>query len=188
MNSASETQYTAPFGLEWDLPLRTVSERFSGLKPAAEAEHALTFSLIELAERIWSQGGFCPGALMSTPERMGDEVTFQFADDRLIAVFLRFGYGFGRIGQDPDTLSEQAMSALARAEFHKLVFELAVKYGVPDLLSSESSRSGAIHVQGVAMYSLADTGLLQLIFGHDGGSSLVGEIRYHARRPQAVGF
>jgi hypothetical protein len=188
MTETGKASQAAPFGLEWDQTLRSVRERFSGLTPVAEAEHAISYPLIELAERIWSQGGFCPGALMSTPERNGDEVTFAFVNDRLNSVFLRFGYGFGHIGQDPDTLSDQAMSARARAEFHKLVFELAVKYGPPAVMSDEHSRSGAIHVQGMALFDSPDAGLLQLTFGHDGGSALIGEIWYHARRPHVSGF
>ena len=181
-------QASAPFGLEWNLPRKDVRERFSGLNVAADVEHALSYSLVELAERIWAQGGFCPAPLMSEPERNGDDVTFEFADDRLNAVYLRFGYSFGRIGQDPDTLSEQAMSAQARAEFHKLVFDLSVKYGAPAFLQETQGRAGVIHVQGTALFDSARNGLMQLMFGHDGGSALMGEMRYHARRSELSGF
>lgn len=178
----------APFGLNWDDNRRTVRERFGGLSPAAEAEHALSYPLIELAERIWAEGGFCPGPFVCAPERNGDEVTFQFSDDRLNAVFMRFGYAFGHIGQDPDTLSELAMSNLARAELHKLIFEMSVKYGAPKFLHETQGRSGPIHVQGTALFDPEGHGLIQLLFGHDGGAALMGEIWYHARCTQLAGF
>ncbi len=188
MNDRSETPASAPFGLSWGLSRKSVREHLSGLTPGADAEHALTFPLNTIAERVWSQGGFCPGVFLSSPERNGDEVTFEFAGDRLHAVFLRFGYGFGQIGQDPDTLSEQAMTTYARTEFHKLLYELSVKYGAPAYLSEHPGRSGPIHVQGIAMFGSDKHGQMQLVFGHDGGSSLMGEIWHHARKPDAAGF
>lgn len=188
MSDDTDTLGSAPFGLTWGLSRKSVRERFSGLTPGADAEHALTFPLNTLAERIWSQGGFCPGVFLSSPERNGDEVTFEFARDRLHAVFLRFGYGFGQIGQDPDTLSEQAMTIYARAEFHKLIYELSVKYGSPDYVSEQQARAGAIHVQGIALFGSENHGQMQLMFGHDGGSALMGEIWHHSRKANTAGF
>lgn len=188
MSNSSDMLGSAPFGLNWGLSRKSVRERFSGLTPGADAEHALAFPLSTVAERIWSHGGFCPGVFLSAPERIGDEVTFEFSRDQLNSIFVRFGYGFGQIGQDPDTLSEQAMTIYARAEFHKLVYELSVKYGSPDYISEHHGRSGAIHVQGIALFGSDRHGQMQLMFGHDGGSSLMGEISHHARRSEAIGF
>lgn len=126
--------------------------------------------------------------LLAGPERIGDEVMFDFANDCLQAVLVRFGYAFDAIGQDPDTLSEQAMSAHASAELHKLLIDFTTKYGAPTYFSEKQNRAGTIHAQGTALFGPIDGSMVQLIFGHDGGSSLLGEIRYRACTPKAAGF
>lgn len=165
-----------------------MQNRFSGLTPALDAQHALAYPLATIAERIWAQGAFCPTVLLAGAERLGDEVTFDFANDRLHAILIRFGYAFDEIGQDPDTLSEQAMSAHASAEFHKLVLELSTRYGAPAYLSERPGRAGVLHAHGTAFFGPSDGTVAQLVFGHDGGSSLVGEIRSRAYAPERVGF
>lgn len=178
----------APFGLTWGMSLSSVRDRLGGLNPAAATEDTLAFPLIELTDRIVAQGGFCPKAFLPDPGRNGDEIAFLFSGDQLGEIYLRFGYGFDRIGQDPDKLSDHAMSSQARAEFHKLIFELAMKYGAPAFLFETNGRSGSIHVQGSALFDSRENGLMHVMFGHDGGSALMGEVRYRARQPGLVGF
>lgn len=168
----------APFGLSWGASCADVRSRFLDIRPVSLTGQALAFRLEPVVEKLRAGGGFCPDALISGSDRADDEVVFAFSDDRLQMVRLCFGYGFGEIGQDPDSLSEQAMSAFARAEMHKVVFEFASRYGPPALLSEIPNRHGRMHVQGTAMFTMDDAGQIQLLFGHDGGSFLVGEVRY----------
>lgn len=178
----------APLGLDWGTSRSSVRNRFAGIAPAADAEHALCYPTSSVAERIWAQGGFCPAALLAGTERTGDEVVFDFNNDQLQAIVLRFGYTFDTIGQDPDTLSEQAMSTHASAQFHKLVLEFSTRYGAPSYLSERPGRAGVLHAHGTALFGRAENTIAQLVFGHDGGSSLLGEIRYRPYAPERVGF
>lgn len=188
MTGAAVDQPNAPFGLTWGAGRAAVRSRFSTLRPIADAEHALVYYLSSITDLIWAQGAFCPNVLTRDPDRPEDEVVFDFKNDRLGSVFVRFGYGFQHIGQDPDTLSEQAMSSFARAEFHDLVGELSARYGPPRSLSETQNRSKSLHVQGVALFATEDAGVVQLHFGHDGGGSLVGELKYRAQCEDRRGF
>lgn len=173
----------APFGLSWGASAADVMRRLPGVRPKAETGTALTFHTDSVLEIVQASGGFLPSVLLTGSEHGEDEVTFSFSDDRLQSVTVCFGYGFAEIGQDPDALSDQAMSAFARAELHRSVFDFAARYGAPALLSELPNRHGRMHVQGTALFVAADSGQIQLLFGHDGGSNLVGEVRY--REPVA---
>lgn len=177
-----------PFSLAWFATRESVKNRFSGLPPGREIENVIGYPLGSIAERIWMQGGFCPAVLLAGPERIDDEVIFDFQNDKLSAVCIRFGYAFDVLGHDPDTLSEQAMSSYASAEFHKLVLEFAVRYGAPSHLSERVNRVKGLHGQGMALFGPKDGSIVQIIFGHDAGAALVGEIRYKAFLPQSTGF
>lgn len=184
----TEAASNAPFGLLWGARQADVRSRFSSIKPTMSAQHALVYRLASVAEMIWAQGAFCPSVLTCDPERIGDELVFDFADDQLTAVVAQFGYGFQRIGQDPDTLSEHAMSSFARAEMHKLISVLATRYGLPVVLSENPNRSAVLHVQGTALFIGEAGSVIQLVFGHDGGTCLAGELRYRAPCPDRQGF
>ena len=173
----------APFGLSWGVSRADVARRFSGINPKAEAGTILTFHTDSILEIVQASGGLFPSALVSGTGRGEDEVIFVFSGDRLQSVTVCFSYGFAEIGQDPDALSDQAMSAFARAELHRSGFDFASRYGAPALLSEVPNRHGRMHVQGTALFTAADSGQIQLLFGHDGGSNLVGEVRY--REPAA---
>ena len=165
------------FGLVWGASRSEVRSRFQDTRPVADEERALVYRLASLVCTVSTAGGLFPSAMLSGSDRPGDEAVFGFSRDRLVSVQLGFSYGFGEIGQDPDALSEQAMSAFARAEMHRAVFEFASRYGPPALLSEVPNRRGRLHVQGTALFG-TEVGPVQLVFGHDGGSFLAGEVRY----------
>ena len=174
-------------GVAWGTDRDTVKARFPGLAPAAETADALSYPLEAVAARLRDEGSFCPSRIGASPERMGDELAFIFIEDRLAAGFARFGYGFEAIGQATETLSEQAMSAFARAEFHGLVFEFTARHGTAAQVTEHPMRSGNLQVLGVALFDTGPQGLVQLAFGHDGGW-LVGELRYQAPIDGRGGF
>ncbi len=138
----------------------------------------LEFHLDPIADSVLSGGGFYPTVLMSGADHHEDRVIFAFQDGGLQSVTVCFSYGFADIGHDPDILSDQAMSLIARAEMHRTVFEFASQYGPPSCFSEVPNRYGKIHVQGTGLFALDDAGQLQLLFGHDGSALLVGEARY----------
>ena len=144
----------------------------------SETGQILEFHLNPIADIVLSDGGFYPTVLMSGADHLDDKIVFAFPDGRLQSVSVGFSYGFAEIGRDPDALSDQAMSLIARAEMHRTVFEFASRYGPPAYLSEVPNRYGKTHVQGTGLFALDDAGQLQLLFGHDGSSLLVGEVRY----------
>ena len=193
MTPDARSESNAPFGLSWGMPHTSVEARFVGLAASAGktdqgACASLIYNLSAVAEVICAQGGFCPAAFFSSPERSGDEVEFSFNDDRLSAVIVRFGYPFSIIGQDPDNLSDQAMTTLSRAEMQRLIFELSAKYGPPSVFTETPKRSGMIHVQGSAQFLARDDSVIFVMFGHDGGSALVGELLYQPSIRASGGF
>lgn len=187
LSLSKSSSSSAPFGLAWGARRSDVRGRFPGLRTAAEAEHALVYPLASVAELIWAQGGFCPAAFLSAPERLGDEIVLNFANEGLQSVFLRFGYSFESIGQDTDTLSDQAMSAHAKSELQQMILELAVRYGAPSLFTDTPMRDGTLHVHGCALFALDDGGAIQIKFGHD-GAALAGTVRYQAPAVAKAGF
>lgn len=180
--------FAAPFGLSWYCPRSSVLNRFNGLTDGSDDDSEIVFDLTSFTDAVWRQGGFCPSALTTGADHYGDEALFEFSEARLHAVRIRFGYGFSAVGQDPDTLSEQSMSAIARTELHKMVFELAARYGAPENLSETTGKLGRLHTQGMALFVDGNGAPIQLILGHDGGSSVIGQLRYHAPNPDLRGF
>jgi len=98
-----------------------------------------------------------------------------------------FGYPFETVGQDPDRLSEQAMAAIARAEATQLLHEMAVRYGLPGLVTEGPMRDGSLHIVLAAHYVLPDGTAIALSFGHDVGA-LAGRLRYLAPAERSVGL
>ncbi|MEM9060925.1 MAG: hypothetical protein AAGD13_10735 [Pseudomonadota bacterium] len=157
------------------------------MRPVVESEEELVYPLASVAELIWAQGGFCPEILLSSPERSGDEAVFSFSNESLSGVVVTFGYAFETIGQDPDTLSDLAMSALARSELQHIVLQFTARYGAPSLFNDTAMRSGKLNIHGCALFASEDGGAMHVMFGHD-GAALAGVLRYRAPMGQRTGF
>ncbi|MEM7422283.1 MAG: hypothetical protein AAF334_01095 [Pseudomonadota bacterium] len=161
--------------------------RFAGISADRTTPGSVRYALASVVERLWSEDAFCPAALARDPARNDDAVVLRFADQALSAVDVSFGYDFGRIGLNADTLSEQAMSACARAEWQSLLLDLAMRYGAPATHSEQPGRRGLYHVVCSALWSCDDGGAVQAVFGHAGGA-LVGSLHYRPRIGAGHGF
>ena len=172
---ATGPSVSALFGLTWGADQKAALNRFRGLAPVAQSDEQIEWLLFDIAERLLSERAFLPTQMRSAPERDADRVLLSFEERGLISVRLSFGYGFDLIGQDPDTLSDLAMAAYARAEMTDLLTQMACRHGVPAHTQEAYSRSGNWHIVGSAIYMRPDGGVMGLRFGHD-VVSLVGDL------------
>ena len=175
------------FGLGWGSDQAAAKARFAELTPLEAHPHVLVYALDGIAETLWRENAFCPTAIGGAPAREEATLFLNYLDAGLVAAFVRFGYSFEVIGQSPDTLSDMAMAAIARAELQQLVFEMSSRHGAPVLFTESPMRSGKWHPVGAAMFDAGESGLIHLSFGHDGGG-LIGELRYQARIGDRSGF
>lgn len=164
-------------GLSWGAGPDQVAARFAGLEPLEREAHVLSYRMGAVAGLLFDEGSFCPTALAVERDEETDRMVFSFIDGGLAGIFASFGYSFELIGLRSDTLGEQAMAAFARAELQQLVLEMSGKYGAPVQVTTVNMRSGKLHPVGSVMFDAGADGLIQILFGHDGGA-LAGEIRY----------
>lgn len=177
------------FGLQWAHSRATVRARFDGMDPSADTENALIWPTDVLSDRLFTEDAFLPTAMSTGPGpsgKKGHEAVFNFIDDKLVAICIGFGFPFEMIGQNPDTLGDQAMAAFARAEMALLLHEMAARYGLPGLITEGHMRQGRTHLVMAAHYVLDDGTPISVSFGHDGGA-LVGELRYLSPAEQTRG-
>lgn len=163
------------FALDWGSDHQSALARFNGISPVVRTEVEVEWLLFDIAARLVLEKAFLPSAMISAPDRDMDRVTLSFQDGGLVSARLTFGYGFDTIGQDPDTLSDLAMSAFARAEWAALLTEMACRHGAPSHFQEASARLGAWHLVGSALFMRPDRTPLTLRFGHH-VSGLVGDL------------
>ena len=173
------------FGCAWGDDRAKVMARFSGVAAVEEPDRVI-YPWSAISAQLVAQDGFVPTGLQGSDDRTQDELVFIFAGDGLAAINLNFGYGFERLGQDPDRLSDQAMAILARAEFAGLLHEMGARYGAPQILQEHPMRQGPLQAVGAAHYMRSDNTAIRLMFGHDGGA-LVGQMRYLAPASANIG-
>lgn len=164
-------------GLSWGAGPDQVAERFAGLTPLERETHVISYRMGAVAGLLFDEGSFCPTAMAVERDDENDRIVFNFIDGGLAAIFASFGYSFEMIGLRSETLGEQAMAAFARAELQQLVLEMSGKYGAPVQITTATMRSGKLHPVGAVLFDAGTDGLIQVLFGHDGGA-LAGEIRY----------
>lgn len=177
------------FGLTWGATRSDVKARFAGLEVQSEMDQAVTWPMEVLSARLFQEDAFLPTAMSAEPGSeggKGHEAVFSFVHDRLVAIYLSFGYAFEMIGQNPDTLSDQAMAAFARAEAALLIHEMNARYGLPGLTSEHAMRQGTMQIVLAAHYTLDDGTAVNLMFGHDAGA-LSGALRYLSPAEQMRG-
>lgn len=175
------------FGLSWGADRAAVKARLDGIAPAEDQAHVLIYPLGAVADRLWTEGAFCPTAVCSGPGRANDQVVLNFQNDQLAAGYVSFGYAFEMIGLKSEALSEQAMTAYARTELQQLVHEFSARYGPPALFTESTMRASGMTPVGAALFHTGDNGSLHVLFGFD-GSGFAGELRYQSPAQGSDGF
>lgn len=174
-------------GLCWGDAPDQVKLRLDGHAPLHETPRQAVFALDGIVRRLTDMDAFCPSAVATEPDRPGSDLILDFADGALVAGTVRFGYSFEAIGQVSDTLGEQAMAAFARAELHQLILEMSGRHGAPLSFNLSYMRIAKRYPVGAALFNDGTGGLVQVLFGHDGGA-LFGELRYRGPIADRRGF
>ncbi|MEM7059367.1 MAG: hypothetical protein AAF557_17420 [Pseudomonadota bacterium] len=175
------------FGLDWGADPQRAMMRFEGIAPVVRTADDLEWLLFDIAARLMLEKAFLPTAMVSAADRDMDRVTLSFVAGALVTVRISFGYGFYTIGQDPDTLSDLAMAAFARAEWADLLTEMACHHGAPAHSMEAPARAGAWHLVGSALFVRSDGAPLGLRFGHD-ATGLVGDLKCIAPSASETGI
>ena len=175
------------FGLTWGDDQAAVQSRFAGITPVAQSEHEVEWLLFDIAARLVAEQAFLPTMMDSAPDRDGDRVSMMFVDGALVSTRITYGYGFDGIGQDSDTLSNQAMAAFARAEWADLLRQMASRYGAPEMYLEGPARMGTWYLVGSALYIRPDGSPMSLRFGHD-AMGLVGYLTASAPSASTMGL
>lgn len=163
------------FGLPWGTDQQSALARFEGIAPVFQDEDALEWLLFDIAARLTSENAFLPSPMTSAADRDMDRITLSFQKGALVSARLTFGYGFDSLGQDPDTLSDMAMAAFARAEWASLLTEMACRHGAPVHALDAQARRATWQLVGSALYLRADGAPMTVRFGHD-ATGLVGDL------------
>lgn len=163
------------FGLDWGVDQEIALMRFEGTAPVAHTKDDLEWLTFDIAARLVSEKAFLPSAMASAPDRDKDRVTLSFQGGALVSIRLTFGYAFTAIGQDPDTLSDMAMAAIARAEWAALLGQMACRYGAPAYGLDAPARFGTWSFVGSVFYMSPAGAPTTLRFGHD-ATGLVGDL------------
>lgn len=174
-------------GLKWGNDQDRVRSRFTGITPLSQNEHEVEWRLFDIATRLVSEQAFLPTMMDSAPDRDGDRVSMIFVGGAFVSMRITYGYGFDGIGQDPDTLSNQAMAAFARAEWADLLRQMASRYGAPSTYLEGPARMGTWYLIGCALYVRPDGSPVSLRFGHD-ALGLVGDLTANAPSVSETGL
>lgn len=171
-------------GLSWGADPDLVRARLAGLTPDVSGK-ALVWPITAVTDRLAAEEVMVPDALAAS-DRDGDTLRCRFDATGLAGIEADFGYRFEAIGQNPDALSDQAMAAIARSEWSRLMHQLATRYGAPSVLGDTQARAGAHHIVAWALIVDQSTAI-RISFGHD-VRGLAGQISYLPRHGDAAGF
>lgn len=171
-------------GLSWGAGPDAVRGRLAGLTPDVSG-NAMIWPLTAVTDRLAAEETAVPEAIAAS-DRDGDALRCRFKAKRLVGIEADFGYRFEAIGQNPDTLSDQAMAAIARSEWSKLLHQMSTRYGAPATLADTQARAGTFQIVGWALIVGQGTAI-RVSFGHD-VRGLAGEISYLPQVSSEAGF